>query len=156
MDRISRTIEENAPRLYDNLAFKKPGLKKIQIVESVANSVVTLARHVDAKVIATLTQSGSTARRIAKFRPRTPIFAFTESKKVCNQLALVWGVTPIMIKAHPDTDRSIRLMERKLRELGMMDDGDRAILTSGMPVAERGRTNMIKVSARDTMASAKE
>jgi pyruvate kinase len=61
-----------------------------------------------------------------------------------------------MIKAHPDTDRSIRLMERKLRELGMMDDGDRAILTSGMPVAERGRTNMIKVSARDTMVSAKE
>jgi pyruvate kinase len=156
MDRISRTIEENAPRLYDDLAFKKPEWKKIQIAESVANSVVSLARHVDANVIGTLTQSGSTARRIAKYRPRVPIFAFTENKKVCNQLALVWGVTPILIKAHPDTDRSIRLMEQKLQELGMLNDGNRAILTTGMPVAEKGRTNMIKVSTGDTMASPKK
>src|SRR5699024_10732198 len=112
-------------------------------------SVVSLAHNVDAVVIGTLTLSGSTAQRIAKFRPQVPVFAFTENKKVCNQLALVWGVIPVMIKADPDTDKSIRLMERKLQDLGMLSKGDRAILTSGMPVARRGRTNMIKVSTCD-------
>ncbi len=151
MDRISRSIEQNAPRLYDSLEFEKPEWKNVQVAESVANSVVSLARNVDATVIGTLTLSGSTAHRIAKFRPEVQVFAFTESKRVCNQLGLVWGVTPILIKAHPDTDKSIRLMEHKLQELGMLEDGDRAIFTSGMPVAERGRTNMIKVSTGNSM-----
>lgn len=149
MDKICRSIEQNASQFYNSLSFEKPEWKKLQVAESVANSVVSLARNVDAVVIGTLTLSGSTAQRIAKFRPQVPVFAFTESQKVCNQLALVWGVTPIMIKADPDTDTSIRLMEQELQDLGLLSEGDRAILTSGMPVAKRGRTNMIKVSTCD-------
>jgi pyruvate kinase len=104
---------------------------------------------VDAKVIGALTLTGSTARLIAKFRPQVPVFAFTENKKVCNQLALVWGVTPVLIKAHPDTDKSIHLMENKLQELGIVQSGERFILTTGMPVVQRGSTNMVKVSVVD-------
>ncbi|HYW35492.1 MAG TPA: pyruvate kinase [Balneolaceae bacterium] len=146
MDRICRSVEANATQLYNSLEFRKPEWKKNQIPESMSNAAVSLARNVDAKIIGTLTQSGTTARRIAKFRPHVPVIAFTESFKVSNQLALVWGVTPVVIEAHSDTDRSIRLMENQLEKLGLVQHDDRVILTSGMPVAKRGRTNMVKVS----------
>jgi pyruvate kinase len=146
MDRICRSIETNAEGLYDSLEFQKPTLEEYQVAESLANSAVILADHVGAKVVGTLTQSGDTARRIAKFRPHGPVIAFTESEKVCNQLALVWGVTPVIIEAHTDTDQCIHIMENKLQQLDIADKGDRVILTSGMPVVKRGHTNMVQVS----------
>jgi pyruvate kinase len=107
---------------------------------------VSLAQKNDAKAIGTLTHSGSTARRIAKFRPHVPVVAFTENVKVCNQLALVWGVTPILIDTVYDTDKSIKMMEKELKNRGMVNSGDRVVLATGMPIAKRGRTNMVKVS----------
>lgn len=146
MDKICRSIESNAKRLYDSLEYRKPEWKEKQIVESVAYSCISLAKNVDAEVIGTLTHSGSTARRIAKFRPHVPLVAFTESEKVCNQLALVWGTIPMKIESVYDTDKSVRLMEKRLKEHGMVNSGDRVIITTGMPIAKRGRTNMVKVS----------
>jgi pyruvate kinase len=147
MDKICRSIESNANRLYNSLAYQKPEWKEKQVVESLAYSCVSLADKVDAKVICTLTHSGNTARRIAKFRPRVPLLAFTENAKVCNQLALVWGVTPIKINTIFETDKSVRLMESHLKEAGIVNEGDRVILATGIPIAKRGRTNMVKVSS---------
>ncbi|MBN2731257.1 MAG: pyruvate kinase [Balneolaceae bacterium] len=146
MDKICRSMESNANRLYNSLEYRKPEWKEKQIVESIAYSCVSLARNVDAKVIGTLTHSGSTARRIAKFRPHVPLLAYTESEKVCNQLALVWGVTPVKIDTIFDTDKSVRLMEDHLKQTGIVNEGDRVILATGIPIAKRGRTNMVKVS----------
>lgn len=146
MDKICRSMEANAGRLYNSLEYRKPEWKEKQVVESLAYSCVSLARNVDAKVISTLTHSGSTARRIAKFRPHVPLIAFTESSKVCNQLALVWGVTPVKIDTIFDTDKSVRLMEDYLKKTGIVNVGDRVILATGIPLAKRGRTNMVKVS----------
>lgn len=146
MDKICRSIESNANRLYNSLEYRKPEWKEKQIVESLAHSCVTLAENVDAMVICTLTHSGSTARRIAKFRPHVPLLAFTESAKVCNQMGLVWGVTPIKINTIFNTDKSVRLMENHLKKTGIVNEGDRIILATGIPIAKRGRTNMVKVS----------
>jgi len=146
MDRICRSVETNAEYLYDSLEYSKPEWKEKQVVESLAYSCVSMGPNIDARVIGTLTNSGNTARRVAKFRPHVPIIAFTDNTKVCNQLALVWGVQPVMIEAIFDTDKSVRLMEGKLKEAGLVNSGDRIILTTGMPLAERGRTNMLKVS----------
>lgn len=147
MDNICRSVEANAPHLYNSLSYRKPEWKEKQIIESLAYSCVMLSENVDAKAISTITHSGSTARRIAKFRPHVPIIAFTESKKVQHQLALVWGVQPVKIDEIFDTDKSVRRMEKYLKKYGMADQGDRIIIATGMPVAKRGRTNMIKVSA---------
>jgi pyruvate kinase len=146
MDRICRSIEDNRPQLYNSLEYRKPEWKEKQVVESLAYSCVTIAENVEAKVISTITHSGSTARRIAKFRPKVPIVAFTESTKVRRQLNLVWGVHSVTMDKLFDTDESVRLMEEYLRDNGMVKKGDRAIVATGMPIAKRGRTNMIKVS----------
>ena len=78
-----------------------------------------------------------------------PIVAFTESIKVRRQLNLVWGVYSVKMDELFDTDKSVRMMEEYLRDNGMVKSGDRVIVATGMPIAKRGRTNMIKVSTID-------
>ncbi|MDR9414732.1 MAG: pyruvate kinase [Gracilimonas sp.] len=146
MDRICRSIEEKRMQLYNSLEYRKPEWKEKQIIESLAFSCVSIAENVEAGAISTITHSGSTARRIAKFRPKVPIVAFTESQKVRRQLNLVWGVYSVRLDELFDTDKSVKMMEEYLRDNGMVKSGDRVIVATGMPIAKRGRTNMIKVS----------
>lgn len=146
MAKICRSVEKNAPHIYNSLSYRKPEWKEKQVIESLAYSCVVLAENVEAHVISTITHSGSTARRIAKFRPRVPIVAFTESDEVRRQLGLVWGVQPVKIDEIFDTDKSVKLMEEYLKKHGLVNIGERVIIATGMPIAKRGRTNMIKVS----------
>ena len=146
MDKICGLVEKDADYIYNSLEYRKPEWKEKQVIESLAYSCVMLAENVDAKVISTITHSGSTARRIAKFRPRVPIVAFTESDEVRKQLGMVWGVQPIKIDEIFDTDKSVKLMEEHLKDHGLVNKGDRAIIATGMPIAKKGRTNMVKVS----------
>lgn len=146
MDRICRSIEDNRPQLYNSLEYRKPEWKEKQVIESLAYSCVTIADNVEAKTISTITHSGNTARRIAKFRPKVPIVAFTENQKVRRQLNLIWGVYSVRMDELFDTDQSVKMMEDYLKDNGMVRQGDRIIVATGMPIAKRGRTNMIKVS----------
>lgn len=146
MDKIIRSVEESSDRLYYSLNYRKPEWKEKQVVESLAYSCVTIAENVEAKAISTLTHSGNTARRIAKFRPKVPIIAFTESKLVRHQLNLVWGVESVRLDELFDTDSSVKLMEDYLEKNGLVKKGDRVIVATGIPLAKRGRTNMVKVS----------
>jgi len=149
MDKICGLVEKDADHIYNSLEYRKPEWKEKQVIESLAYSCVMLAENVDARVISTITHSGSTARRIAKFRPRVPIVAFTESDEVRQQLGMVWGVQPIKIDEIFDTDKSVKLMEEHLKNNGFVNKDDRAIIATGMPIAKKGRTNMIKVSTID-------
>jgi len=146
MDRICRSVEEKRPQLYNSLEYRKPEWKEKQVIESLAYSCVSIADNVEAKAISTITHSGNTARRIAKFRPKVPIVAFTESRKVRRQLNLVWGVYSVRLDELFDTDKSVKMMEEYLRDNGMVKKGDRVIVATGMPIAKRGSTNMIKLS----------
>lgn len=145
MAKIIRSVEDNA-KIYNSLEYRKPDWKEKQVIESLAYSCVMMAENVDARAISTITHSGNTARRIAKFRPEVPIVAFTESRIVRRQLNLVWGVRSVRLRELFDTDKSVKLMENYMVENGLVDKGDRVIIATGMPLAQRGRTNMIKVS----------
>lgn len=146
MDKICRNIETNSNGIYYSLDYRKPDWKEKQIIESLSYSCVTLGDNVDAKAIISITHSGNTARRIAKFRPKAPIIAFTESQKVRRQLNLVWGVYSVKIDQIFDTDKSVKMMEDYVIKHGLVVASDRVIIATGMPIAKRGRTNMIKVS----------
>jgi pyruvate kinase len=146
MDKICRSIEKQTSSIYMNLDFRKPEWKEKQVIEALSYSCVRIAEDVNAKVIATITHSGTTARRIAKYRPKVPIVAFTESQNVRRQLNLVWGVQSVKLKEIFDTDKSVQLMEEYLVQQGYVQKGDRIVIATGMPITQRGRTNMIKIS----------
>jgi pyruvate kinase len=146
MDRICRKVEERSPQLYNSLEYSNPGEYEKQIIESISHSCIFMADNVGAKVISTITHSGSTARRVAKFRPRVPIFAFTESQKIRRQLNLVWGVRSVRLDKLFDTDKSVELMKEYLKDNGQVKVNDRVVIATGIPTAKRGHTNMMTVS----------
>lgn len=146
MDKICRKIEERRKKLYNSLEYKKPKLSEKEIIESIAYSCIFMADNTGAKVIGSITHTGSTARRIAKFRPKVPIFAFTESQKIRRQLNLVWGVHSVRLDKLFDTDKSVKLMEDYLLDNGMVKKGDRVVMAAGVPTSLRGHTNMVTVS----------
>ncbi len=146
MAKIIKSVEQNASSIYYSLKYRKPDWYEKQVIESLAYSCVTIAENVDAQAISTITHSGNTARRIAKFRPKVPVVAFTESRIVRRQLNLVWGVNSVRLDEIFDTDMSVKMMEDYLLTNGLVESGDRVIIATGIPVAKRGRTNMIKVS----------
>lgn len=146
MDKICRNIEAKAITIYQTLEFVQPEWREKQVIESLSYSCVTIGQAVEAKVIATITHSGTTARRIAKFRPGVPVIAFTESVEVRRQLTLVWGVTSVQLNEIFDTDVSVKRMEEYLEKAGLVRKGDRVVIATGIPIAKRGSTNMIKVS----------
>ncbi len=146
MDRICRKIEERRIQLYNSMDYKKPEQRDKQIIESLAHTCVLLSEKAESAIISTITHSGNTARRIAKYRPKVPIFAFTESQKVRRQLNLVWGVRSIRLRELFDTDKSVKIMEDYLKDNGQVKTGDRVVIATGMPTSQRGRTNMVKIS----------
>lgn len=146
MDRICRSVEENSDELYHTLEFSQPEWIDKQIVESVSYTTTQLAQYVNAKAIAVITHSGNTAKRIAKYRPDVPVFAFTDSRTVRRQLNLVWGVHSVKLEKIKNTDESVEMMEDYLRKNGLLAKGQRLVIATGMPISERGRTNMVKVS----------
>lgn len=116
------------------------------LTESVSFMACELAHQVDAKAIVCLTSSGTTARSISRHRPDMPVYAFTNHDKVVKQLAVQWGTKGFSIPFQRDTDRGVKTVHEVLKSRGLVESGDRIVVTAGMPLPTRGRTNMVHVS----------
>ncbi len=146
MDSIIREAERYA--LPPSLGAEEEWLSDT-LTESISNNAYELAEQVDAKAIACLTSSGKTARSISRHRPNIPVYAFTNHEKVVQQLALTWGTKAFAIPFQRDTDGGVKLVLQILKSRGLVERGDRVVITAGMPLPARGRTNMIQVSQID-------
>jgi pyruvate kinase len=113
--------------------------------EAVARAVCTMAADIDAAAIVTCTQSGGTARRVARYRPRAPILAPTPHAETYRRLALVWGVTPLLNQSQPTTDELIDGALGAALASTRVQRGDTVVITAGVPVGRPGMTNLIKV-----------
>ncbi|MCB0719123.1 MAG: pyruvate kinase [Bacteroidetes bacterium] len=124
------------------------------VTDSVSFTAFELAEHVGAKAIVCLTASGTTARSIARHRPDIPVYAFTDDDHVVRQLALLWGTKAFQIPFQKDTDSGVWTVHSRLREEGLVEDGDLIVITAGMPLPTKGRTNMVHVSRIGAQLSA--
>jgi pyruvate kinase len=117
-----------------------------EVTEAVSKTAYQLARQVGAVAIVCLTASGATARSIARHRPRVPVLAFTDDERVVGQLALTWGTKGFAIPFQADTDGGIKLVHDVLKQNHLARPGDVVVMTAGMPLPARGRTNMVHVT----------
>ncbi len=117
-----------------------------ELTEAVSKIACDIAEQVSACAIACLTASGRTARFIASHRPDLPIFAFTDDESIVGQIGLTWGTKGFYIPFQPDTDRGIALVHEALMNEGLVRKGDTVVITAGMPLPAKGRTNMVHVS----------
>ena len=112
---------------------------------AISHAAREIAHDMALTAIVAFTQSGFTARLIAKDRPAVPILAVTPDPSVWRQMALLWGVTPVQCPFAEDTDGLLRLVEQELVARGHLAAGDLVVVMGGMPVAARGLTNFIKI-----------
>ena len=115
------------------------------INDAVSHSATNAAHDLEAKAIIAITFSGDTARRISRFRPLVPIIGATMLQRTYFQLALSWGVIPVITQKMDNTDDLIAHAEQCAVKTGVVKDGDLIVITAGVPVGVFGSTNMIKI-----------
>lgn len=115
------------------------------VTSAIAHAACTLSEDIQAGAIVAMTKSGFTAERVSKFRPNIQIIGASPYKKTFMQLSLIWGVAPMLVDYNEDIDESIKDFCRKSIEEGLVNNGDKLVMTAGLPVDIRGNTNLIKV-----------
>jgi pyruvate kinase len=115
------------------------------ITEAISQSVTHTAMNLKASAILTATQSGHTARMISKYRPESVIIAVTSNARVSRSLSLVWGVHAQIGNDVSSTDEMLQLSVDEALKSGYVKNGDLVVITAGVPVGERGTTNLLKV-----------
>lgn len=143
MARIAETAETSLAERTD-VATAHGG--RDDVTRAVSAAVAELARELDLAAIVTATQSGATARAVAAHRPRVPIIAVTPDVRVARRLALVWGVTPLIVAQHGTIDEMLDLSVHSAREAGLVAPGKMVALTAGVAVGVPGTTNLVQVT----------
>ena len=135
---------ENEVHYRDN-RLVDAGNGQISVSDATAHAACLTAKDVNASAIVTVSESGNTARLLSKYRPAQPIIACVMSEQVQRQLAISWGITPLMMALAHSTDELIEMSTSLAKENGYLHDGELAVVTAGVPVGVSGTTNMIKI-----------
>jgi pyruvate kinase len=143
MARIAEVTERSMP--YADWLRRMPPAVSRSVTDAIGQVACEIASDLEAEAIITSTVSGSTARQVASHRPFTPIFAPTPSHATYRQLALVWGVEPLLVDQFTHTDDMIVTVVEAVRARDLVQDGDLVIITAGVPLGGAGLTNTLKV-----------
>ena len=137
-----RTEQENH---YLRGRLIEPNTGKISVSDATAHAACLTAKDVNAAAIVTVSESGTTARLLSKYRPAQPIIACVMKEQVQRQLSLSWGITSLMMPLAHSTDELIEMSTSLAKENGYLHNGELAVVTAGVPVGVSGTTNMIKI-----------
>lgn len=145
-----RTMAQIAERTerdinYRGRFFSRAGDRVADVTNAISHATCTTAYDLGARAIITVTWSGTTARMLSKYRPEIPIVACTHSPVTYRQLALSWGVTPVMANVMDDTDALFSHAVSIAKSAGFVDDGNLVVITAGVPLGVNGTTNTLKV-----------
>ncbi len=143
MSAIAERTEQESHYLRGRLVEANNG--KISVSDATAHAACLTAKDVNAAAIVTVSESGTTARLLSKYRPEQPIIACVMKEQVQRQLALSWGITPLMMPLAHSTDELIEMSTSLAKENGYLHNGELAVVTAGVPVGVSGTTNMIKI-----------
>jgi pyruvate kinase len=115
------------------------------ITEAVTLTTCEVAHSLKAAAIVASTYSGYTARMVAKLRPEAPVLAVTDQPSTFRQLALTWGVRPVLWPRVNDTDEMMAAATEAALRSGLAQPGDVLVITAGLPIGVPGYTNMMRV-----------
>ena len=116
------------------------------ITDAISHATCTTALDIGAAAIIPISKSGRTARMVSKYRCSIPIIGCTTDEVTYRQLAITWGVIPVMCPEQPDTDTLFTAaVHSALEQSHILQDGDLVVLTAGLPLGVSGTTNLLKV-----------
>jgi pyruvate kinase len=141
MDRIARAVEPSMG--YRHQA--PDGAHETDVRRAMSNAATDLAETLGAKAILAATATGRTASQIARLRPRRPMIGLSHHQSAVQQMALEWGVLPLLMPSTVDVEDLWRRTIETARASGIVEPGDLVILVAGTAVNLSGSTNVIKV-----------
>jgi len=150
MDRIIREMErQGAPAGVGGSRDERrmTAEENVSVEDAIALGTSAVARMLRTPLIVTLTKGGFTARKVAALRPPVPILAVTTETITYRQLALVWGVMPVVVDRVPGYDAMLAVVRDLILKRGYARPGDRIVMTAGVPWEVSGTTNLLKVEA---------
>ncbi len=143
MARIAERTEQDID--YRGRLKRRKEIDNPDITTAISHATCTTAMDLEASAIITVTISGFTAGMISRYKPQCPIIACSVSPRVCRQLNLYWGVTPVWIKRENTAEELFDEAVHAAQEAGYIKEGDKVVLTAGVPLGVSGNTNMIRV-----------
>lgn len=142
MQRIIAEIEQHQPLRREE---RRNAVGTATTEETIAAAVVTAVRMLGTSLVMVFTKSGFSARMVSSHRPGVPIVAITDVPRTYNQLALVWGVVPLLVAPADTYEMMLDSAREALHLRGLASEGDRVIVTAGVPFDVPGTTNLLKV-----------
>jgi len=143
MAKIASHTEKKLP--YTKLLDERNNWLKKETSEVISYNACYTAHTLGAAAIVAFTKSGSTAGRVSKYRPKTPILALTTSKAAARRLVLYWGVHTVNTESLTSVDELFSLGASIAKELGLGKEGDPVVITGGIPIGVVRSTNLLKV-----------
>jgi pyruvate kinase len=148
MTKIIQHVEQESD-IYnrDNAAPEVDVRNERFLSDSICFTAAKMAQRTGAAAIVTMTHSGYTAFKLASHRPKANIFVFTDNYDILTTLNLVWGVKGFYYDKNISTDHTIADIKFILKKSGMVKTNDLVINIASIPLSEKGKSNMIKLSA---------
>jgi pyruvate kinase len=142
MDRIARAVEPSLDYRHQlPEASEEP-----TTWQAMSNAACDVAEVLQASALLVPTYTGRTASVVARLRPRRPILGLTHHDYALRQMALEWGVTPLLIAESADVENLWEVSLEAARKSGLVEEGDRVVITAGTAVNLPGTTDLIKVA----------
>lgn len=154
MDRIAREVEAHRHKPSEGEVrrwripaphFARTEGGHTPVEDAISVGVSAAADLLGAAAIVCFTSSGFTARTVSSYRPKVPILAFTPERETFHQLALVWGVVPVIMPHLKNYDPMWQIARTELLARGIASEGSRIVVTCGVPFDVPGTTNLLKV-----------
>ena len=117
----------------------------MSVAEAIAASSCLTALKLNASAIVCLTTTGKTAQMISSFRPKARVIAVSHFEKTLSRLELLWGIQTLRINPYVTSDEAMLEIEEMLLKYGLVKTGERMVLSMGLPVADRAKTNALRV-----------
>lgn len=144
-----KTMSKIAERTEGDIDYigrlKKKDYKPGDDTTAISHATCNIAAEVEADAILTVTMSGFTATMVSLNKPNCPIIACTINPTVCRQLNLLFGVQPLHIRQEDTPEELFREAINSARNAGYLREGDKVVLTAGVPLGIPGRTNMLRI-----------
>ncbi len=149
-------LETEAHLDYDRILVEKGLSSEQQTDDAISYAAANIANQMGTGAIVAFTESGSTARRVSRYRPRPPILALTPHESVQRELTLSWGVNSVISSTLTNIENLFDEAETQAVSHISLVNGDKLVLTAGIPFGVPGSTNFLyvmDVSKQDESAS---
>ena len=142
---MTRIVEQAEKELSDMEVGTVYDAAEADVSTAIGHAACQAANDIGAKALIAVTYSGYTARMMSRFYPKQPIIAATPQPRTARQMGIIRGVIPVMTQTETDFNQLTSAAIGKAREKGLVNYGDRVVISAGLPLNSPGTTNLIKV-----------